>query len=171
MGGKKAFMQRLDKFFTLTDTSGEKNDNASGFIGQYVHGNEPSHHVAYLYDYAGQPHKTQKLVWQIMNTLYNTSSSGYAGNDDCGEMSSWLVFSAMGFYPVCPTGGEYALGTPFFNEVKIHLQNGKVFRITANRKKDTDFYVKNVMMNGKKLKGSFIQQKDIENGGTLTFQL
>lgn len=171
MGGKKAFMQRLDKFFTLTDTSGEKNDNASGFIGQYVHGNEPSHHVAYLYDYAGQPHKTQKLVWQIMNTLYNTSSSGYAGNDDCGEMSSWLVFSAMGFYPVCPTGGEYALGTPLFNEVKIHLQNGKVFRITANRKKDTDFDVKNVMMNGKKLKGSFIQQKDIENGGTLTFQL
>ena len=72
MGGKKAFMQRLDKFFTLTDTSGEKNDNASGFIGQYVHGNEPSHHVAYLYDYAGEPHKTQKLVWQIMNTLYNT---------------------------------------------------------------------------------------------------
>lgn len=171
MGGKKAFMQRLDKFFTLTDTSGEKNDNASGFIGQYVHGNEPSHHVAYLYDYAGEPHKTQKLVWQIMNTLYNTSSSGYAGNDDCGEMSSWLVFSAMGFYPVCPTGGEYALGTPLFNDVKIHLQNGKVFRITANRKKDTDFYVKNVMMNGKKLKGNFIQQKDIENGGTLTFQL
>ena len=171
MGGKKAFVQRLDKFFTLTDTSGEKNDNASGFIGQYVHGNEPSHHVAYLYDYAGEPRKTQKSVWQIMNTLYNTSSSGYAGNDDCGEMSSWLVFSAMGFYPVCPTGGELALGTPLFNDVKIHLPNGKVFHITANRKKETDFYVKQVTMNGKKLKGSLIQQEDIEKGGTLAFQL
>lgn len=171
MGGQKAFVARLDKFFTLTDTSGEKNDNASGFIGQYVHGNEPSHHVAYLYDYAGAPRKTQALVRQIMDTLYNTSSSGYAGNDDCGEMSSWLVFSAMGFYPVCPVGGELALGTPLFDDVKIHLRNGNTFHITADRKKESDFYVKQVMLNGKKLKGNFIRHADIEKGGTLTFKM
>lgn len=169
MGGKKAFVNRLDKFFTLTDTSGKKNDNASGFIGQYVHGNEPSHHVAYLYDYAGEPRKTQKLVHQIMTTLYNTSSSGYAGNDDCGEMSSWLVFSAMGFYPVCPAGGELALGTPLFDDIKIHLSNGKDFHITAKRKQDGDIYVKQASLNGKKLKGNFISHADIEKGGNLSF--
>lgn len=169
MGGKKAFVNRLDMFFTLTDTSGEKNDNASGFIGQYVHGNEPSHHVAYLYDYAGEPRKTQKLVHQIMTTLYNTSSSGYAGNDDCGEMSSWLVFSAMGFYPVCPAGGELALGTPLFDDIKIHLSNGKDFHITAKRKQDGDIYVKQASLNGKKLKGNFINHADIEKGGNLSF--
>lgn len=169
MGGKKAFIGRLDKFFTLTDTSGEKNDNASGFIGQYIHGNEPSHHVAYLYDYAGEPRKTQKLVSQIMNTLYNTSSSGYAGNDDCGEMSSWFVFSAMGFYPVCPVGGELALGTPLFDNVKIHLQNGNTFEIEAKRKQVGDIYVKQATLNGKKLKGNFINHSDIEKGGQLTF--
>ena len=169
MGGKKAFVNRLDKFFTLTDTSGKKNDNASGFIGQYVHGNEPSHHVAYLYDYAGEPRKTQKLVHQIMTTLYNTSSSGYAGNDDCGEMSSWLIFSAMGFYPVCPVGGKLALGTPLFDDIKIHLNNGKVFHITAKRKRPNDIYVKQTLLNGKKLKSSFINHKDIEKGGNLIF--
>lgn len=171
IGGKKAFVSRLDKFFTLTESSGEKNSNASGFIGQYVHGNEPSHHVAYLYDYAGEPRKTQKLVWQIMHTLYNTSSSGYAGNDDCGEMSSWLVFSAMGFYPVCPVGGKLALGTPLFDDIKIHLQNGNTFHITADRKKKSDFYVKQVLLNGKKLKGNFINHEDIEKGGSMSFKM
>lgn len=127
--------------------------------------------MAYLYDYAGEPRKTQKLVSQIMHTLYNTSSSGYAGNDDCGEMSSWLVFSAMGFYPVCPVGGELALGTPLFDDMKIHLSNGKDFHITADRKQEGDFYVKKVTLNGKELKGNFLQHADIEKGGTLHFSI
>ena len=96
-GGDKAFEKKLDTFFTLTDTSGEKNDNISGLIGQYAHGNEPSHHVAYLYNYVGKPEKTCRLVRKIMSELYNNNYNGYAGNDDCGEMSSWYVFSALDF--------------------------------------------------------------------------
>ena len=99
-GGNKAFVAKLDTFFTVSYQSGALNDNASGFVGQYAHGNEPSHHVAYLYACAGEPWKTQKYVAYIMNELYNDSSSGYAGNDDCGEMSAWYVFGALGFYPV-----------------------------------------------------------------------
>ena len=96
-GGDKAFEKKLDTFFTLTDTSGEKNDNISGLIGQYAYGNEPSHHVAYLYNYVGKPEKTCRLVRKIMSELYNNNYNGYAGNDDCGEMSSWYVFSALDF--------------------------------------------------------------------------
>ena len=166
-GGPKPFCKRLDQFFTLTDQSGEKNDNASGFIGQYVHGNEPSHHVAYLYDYAGQPRKTQQLVHQICTELYNTSSSGYAGNDDCGEMSSWFVFSSMGFYPVCPVGGEYAIGTPLFDRVTIHLPNGKDFTINAHKKKPADFYIRSMQLNGRPHKQYTLQHDDIVAGGTL----
>ena len=166
-GGPKQFCKRLDQFFTLTDQSGEKNDNASGFIGQYVHGNEPSHHVAYLYDYAGQPRKTQQLVHQICTQLYNTSSSGYAGNDDCGEMSSWFVFSSMGFYPVCPVGGEYAIGTPLFHRVTIHLPSGKSFCINAHKKKPADFYIRSMQLNGKPYKSYMLRHADITAGGTL----
>lgn len=109
-GGNKAFVAKLDTFFTVSYQSGALNDNASGFVGQYAHGNEPSHHVAYLYACAGEPWKTQKYVAYIMNELYNDSSSGYAGNDDCGEMSAWYVFGALGFYPVNPVSGEYVIG-------------------------------------------------------------
>ena len=166
-GGQEQFCKRLDRFFTLTDQSGEKNDNASGFIGQYVHGNEPSHHVAYLYDYAGQPRKTQQLVHQICTQLYNTSSSGYAGNDDCGEMSSWFVFSSMGFYPVCPVGGEYAIGTPLFRRVTIHFPGGKCFSINAHKKKPDDFYIRSMQLNGKPYKSYMLRHDDITAGGTL----
>ena len=166
-GGPEQFCKRLDQFFTLTDQSGEKNDNASGFIGQYVHGNEPSHHVAYLYDYAGQPRKTQQLVHQICTQLYNTSSSGYAGNDDCGEMSSWFVFSSMGFYPVCPVGGEYAIGTPLFHRVTIHLPSGKSFCINAHKKKPADFHIRSMQLNGKPYKSYMLRHADITAGGTL----
>ena len=107
------------------------NDNASGFVGQYAHGNEPSHHVAYLYACAGEPWKTQKYVAYIMNELYNDSSSGYAGNDDCGEMSAWYVFGALGFYPVNPVSGEYVIGTPMLEEAVIQLPGRKSFTVKA----------------------------------------
>lgn len=171
MGGRRKFVDRLDRFFTLTEQSGRKNDNASGFIGQYVHGNEPSHHVAYLYGYAGEPRKTQYYVHKICVELYNTSSSGYAGNDDCGEMSAWLVFSAMGFYPVNPASGEYALGTPMMDKVTVHLDGGRTFTVNAYRKDSSSFYVKSVRLNGKKYDLNTISHKAITDGGTLDFYL
>lgn len=171
MGGRRKFVDRLDRFFTLTEQSGQKNDNASGFIGQYVHGNEPSHHVAYLYGYAGEPRKTQYYVHKICTELYNTSSSGYAGNDDCGEMSAWLVFSAMGFYPVNPASGEYALGTPMMDKVTVHLAGGRTFTVNAHRKDSMSFYVKSVRLDGKKYDRNTISHKAITDGGTLDFYL
>lgn len=171
MGGKRKFVERLDRFFTLTEQSGRKNDNASGFIGQYVHGNEPSHHVAYLYGYAGEPRKTQYYVHKICAELYNTSSSGYAGNDDCGEMSAWLVFSAMGFYPVNPASGEYALGTPMMDKVTVHLAGGRTFTVNAHRKDSMSFYVKSVRLDGRKYDRNTISHKAITDGGTLDFYL
>lgn len=142
MGGRSKFVERLDTFFTLNARSGRKNDNASGFIGQYVHGNEPSHHVAYLYNYVGKPHCAQRMIARICKEMYNTSSSGYAGNDDCGEMSSWFVFSAMGFYPVNPVGGDYSLGSPVLDSVTLNLSNGRKFVIKAYRKSSSGPEVK-----------------------------
>lgn len=133
LGGKKQFEKKLDTFFTLTDSTIQKNDNASGFIGQYIHGNEPDQHVAYLYNYIGKPEKTRKLVKEIASRFYTTASDGYAGNDDCGEMSAWYVFSAMGFYPVCPASGRYDIGVPLLNKVILHLTNGKSFTVTATK--------------------------------------
>ncbi|WP_320980839.1 GH92 family glycosyl hydrolase [Bacteroides sp.] len=170
-GGTKAFEQKLDTFFTIHHQSGELNDNASGFVGQYAHGNEPSHHVAYLYNYAGQPWKTQKYVSHIMNNLYNNTSSGYAGNDDCGEMSAWYVFSAMGFYPVNPADGRYIIGTPVFDECTLKLSGNKGFRIQTIRKSPEDIYIQSVTLNGKKYKDFFITHQDITNGGTMIFKM
>lgn len=168
-GGKKAFTQKLDAFFTTTHQSGELNDNASGFVGQYAHGNEPSHHVAYLYACAGEAWKTQKYVAHIMNNLYNNSSSGYAGNDDCGEMSAWYIFSALGFYPVNPASGEYVIGTPMLEEAVIQLPGGKQFIVKAPRKKESDIYIRSMKLNGKKYTKTFITHQDLINGGTLEF--
>lgn len=168
-GGKKAFIQKLDAFFTTTHQSGELNDNASGFVGQYAHGNEPSHHVAYLYACAGEAWKTQKYVAHIMNNLYNNSSSGYAGNDDCGEMSAWYIFSALGFYPVNPASGEYVIGTPMLEEAVIQLSGGKQFIVKAPRKKKSDIYIRSMKLNGKKYTKTFITHQDLINGGTLEF--
>lgn len=170
-GGTKAFEQKLDTFFTIHHQSGELNGNASGFVGQYAHGNEPSHHVAYLYNYAGQPWKTQKYVSHIMNNLYNNTSSGYAGNDDCGEMSAWYVFSAMGFYPVNPADGRYIIGTPVFDECTLKLSGNKGFRIQTIRKSPEDIYIQSVTLNGKKYKDFFITHQDITNGGTMIFKM
>lgn len=169
-GGTKAFEQKLDTFFTSHHHSGELNDNASGFVGQYAHGNEPSHHVAYLYNYAGQPRKTQKYVHHIMTELYNNTSSGYAGNDDCGEMSAWYIFSAMGFYPVNPANGEYSIGTPAFENCTLKLPNGKEFHINASRKSPKEFYVRSIKLNGKPLKGFVLTHQEIMNGGAIEFK-
>ncbi len=170
-GGNKAFEKKLDDFFSITDTSGEKNDNISGSIGQYAHGNEPSHHVAYLYNYAGAPAKAQRMIRRIMDEMYNNTSSGYAGNDDCGEMSAWYVFSAMGFYPVNPASGEYSIGTPLFDLCVIHLPNGKDFTVTAKRRTPENCVSTVVKLNNKTISDRIIRYDDIVNGGNLTFLL
>lgn len=169
VGGPKAFTDKLDQFFSLKDLPGEVNGNASGFIGQYAHGNEPSHHVAYLYDYAGQPWKTQFYVAKILNELYNNSSSGYSGNEDCGQMSSWYTFSSMGFYPVNPASGIYMLGSPILKQASMELGNGKVFQVTTQNTAKDNVYIQSVKLNGKAYDKTYITQKDISKGGKLEF--
>ena len=168
-GGNKAFVAKLDTFFTVSYQSGALNDNASGFVGQYAHGNEPSHHVAYLYACAGEPWKTQKYVAYIMNELYNDSSSGYAGNDDCGEMSAWYVFGALGFYPVNPVSGEYVIGTPMLEEAVIQLPGIKTFTVKAPRKEGNEVYICSMKLNGEKYTKNYITHQDIMKGGILEF--
>ena len=168
-GGNNAFVAKLDTFFTVSYQSGALNDNASGFVGQYAHGNEPSHHVAYLYACAGEPWKTQKYVAYIMNELYNDSSSGYAGNDDCGEMSAWYVFGALGFYPVNPVSGEYVIGTPMLEEAVIQLPGRKTFTVKAPRKEDNEVYICSMKLNGEKYTKNYITHQDIMKGGILEF--
>ncbi len=166
-GGEKAFEKKLDDFFTITETSGEKNSNISGQIGQYAHGNEPSHHVAYLYNYVGKPEKTRAMVSRIMHEMYNTESSGYAGNDDCGEMSSWYIFSALGFYPVNPANGLYDLGIPAVEEAEIQLPQGGTFRVVNDVKKDK---VRRITLNGEKLEALFLPHSAIAPGAELRWE-
>jgi predicted alpha-1,2-mannosidase len=166
-GGKAAFNSKLDTMFSLQAKDADVNGNASGFIGQYAHGNEPSHHVAYLYNYSGQPWKTQFYVHKILNELYDNTVTGLSGNEDCGQMSAWYVFSAMGFYPVNPAGGEYAIGSPLLKHTVIHLANKKDFVVdVANAGKA---YIQSIKLNGKVYSSRFIQHTDIENGGLLEF--
>jgi predicted alpha-1,2-mannosidase len=169
MGGDQKFTAKLDSFFTLANKPGDVNGNASGFIGQYAHGNEPSHHIAYLYDYAGQPWKTQYYVSKVLNELYNNSSSGYAGNEDCGQMSAWYIFSAMGFYPVNPANGIYAIGSPILQKASIQLSNGKAFNVEVKNSGKQNRYIQSVKLNGQVYHKTYITQNDITNGSTMEF--
>lgn len=183
-GGKKEFAAKLDALFNA-DTSliGRDQPDITGLIGQYAHGNEPSHHIAYLYNYADEPWKTQKLVRQIMDEFYKPTPDGLIGNEDCGQMSAWYILSAMGFYQVNPSVPVYTFGTPIFDEVKINLENGKTFTIrqdmTAGERakalaigKESEFhYIKSVRLNGKEHRKSYFTHKDIQNGGTLQFEM
>ncbi|MDT3405310.1 GH92 family glycosyl hydrolase [Mucilaginibacter terrae] len=169
VGGNKAFTAKLDQFFSLKDLPGEVNGNASGFIGQYAHGNEPSHHVAYLYNYAQQPWKTQSYVAKVLNELYNNSSSGYSGNEDCGQMSSWYIFSAMGFYPVNPANGLYSIGSPVLKQAIIKLDNGKTFTVTTQNAAKANCYIQSLKLNGKPYTHTYLTHEDILRGGKLEF--
>jgi len=171
VGGNEKFNAKLDQFFTLKDLPGEVNGNASGFIGQYAHGNEPSHHITYLYDFSGQPWKTQYYAAKVLNELYNNSSSGYAGNEDCGQMSSWYIFSAMGFYPVNPANGVYALGSPVLANAEIDLGNGKKFTVTVKNPAKNNIYVQSVKLNNKAYSKTYITQNDIAQGSSLEFTM
>ena len=169
LGGTKGFLKKLDENFSLTATSGEVNGNASGFIGQYAHGNEPSHHTVYLYNFAGKPQRTQELVEQVRSEFYRASPCGYAGNDDCGQMSAWYVFSALGFYPFNAGSAEYVIGTPLFTKATMHMAGGKDFVISAPNKTPERVHVKSVKLNGAPLKDLRLTHQQIAAGGTLDF--
>jgi len=166
-GAKEAFNTKLDSMFTLQAKGADVDGNASGFIGQYAHGNEPSHHVAYLYNYSGQPWKTQFYTHKIMTELYSNTVSGLSGNEDCGQMTAWYVFSAMGFYPVNPASGLYVFGSPLLKHTVLNLANGKTFSIDVTNAGKT--YIQSVKLNGRPYTKTYIKHTDIENGGTLSF--
>ena len=145
--------------------------DVSGLIGQYAHGNEPSHHIAYLYNYAGAPRKTQERVAEIMNTMYKNGPDGLSGNEDCGQMSAWYVFSAMGFYPVNPADQKYVIGTPQFDRMILQVSNGRQFAIEAENLSADNIYITSVSLNGTLLDRNFIYHNEIINGGILRFTM
>lgn len=168
VGGKERFAQKLDSMFTYQPASDEELPIFStGMIGQYAHGNEPGHHVAYLFNKVGQPWKTQQYVSKVMRELYLNSPAGLCGNEDCGQMSAWLVFSAMGFYPVDPVSGRYEIGTPLFEEVRLRLANGNSFTMKAPGAGANRIYVQAVKLNGEPYDKSYITHEQIMSGATL----
>ncbi|MEM5566655.1 GH92 family glycosyl hydrolase [Psychroserpens sp. AS72] len=172
LGGKDKLEAQLDELFTAqAETSGRNQADITGLIGQYAHGNEPSHHMAYLYNFVNKPYKTQEKVHQILTELYTNEPDGISGNEDCGQMSAWYVFSSMGFYPVTPGSNQYIIGTPLFDKATINLESGKQFTIAAQNLSDTNIYVEYVYLNGKQLNQSFISHEDIMAGGTLEFKM
>jgi predicted alpha-1,2-mannosidase len=171
-GGTREFISKLDTFFDMSpDITPPKYVGVVGTIGQYVQGNQPSHHVAYLYDYAGEPWKTQMRVRQICEELYRTGPGGLCGNEDMGSLSSWYVLSSMGFYPVTPGSNYYAIGSPLFGEVKIDVGNNKTFIIKASNNSETNKYIQSASLNGKSITRTWITQKEITDGGTLIFEM
>lgn len=171
-GGKQAFDQRLDSLFNADTTlHGLQQPDITGMIGQYAHGNEPSHHLAYMYVFGGQPYKSQKLVRQIMRKFYTTLPNGLIGNEDCGQLSAWYIFSALGFYPVTPCSNRYILGSPEVKQAVIRLENGRKFRIKVLNFGKNNIYVKSVRLNGRLLNTLQIRHRDIVKGGSLVFEM
>ena len=172
VGGKARFTEKLDSMFTYTPASDEELPIFStGMIGQYAHGNEPGHHVIYLFNKVGQPWKTQQYASKVMRELYLNTPAGLCGNEDCGQMSAWLVFSAMGFYPVDPISGLYEIGTPLFEEVKMQLANGKSFTVKAPGASAERIYVQSVKLNGAPYNKSYITHEQIMSGATLELEM
>jgi predicted alpha-1,2-mannosidase len=159
-------MHLPDKYFAETEDI-----TRDGIIGNYVHGNEPSHHVAYLYNWTNKPWKTQERVRMILPLMYKPTPDGLGGNDDCGQMSAWYIFSALGFYPVAPGSDHYELGSPSVDQAIIHLDNGKDFVIKVTNQSPQNIYVSKVTLNGKEIKEHYIKHSDIINGGELSFSM
>ena len=175
MGGKERFSQHLDSLFTmeLDDKFIEKHEDITrdGIIGNYVHGNEPGHHIPYLYNWTGKPHKTQERVRMIMETMYGPTETGLCGNDDAGQMSAWYIFSSLGFYPVTPSSTTYALGSPLVKEAILQLENGKTLKIIANNQSAEHVFVSEVKLNGQLIIGNEIEHQDLMEGGELIFEM
>ena len=175
MGGDKVFVNRLDELFTMyvPDKFFAETEDVTreGMVGGYVHGNEPSHHIPYLYMWTSQPWKTQLRVREVMNKMYRNHLDGLCGNDDCGQMSAWYIFSAMGFYPVCPASGQYVFGSPYLPENVLHLQNGNTLIIKAPNVSDQNCYIQSITLNGKPLHTAYITYEQIMAGGELVFTM
>ncbi|HET6330972.1 MAG TPA: GH92 family glycosyl hydrolase [Holophagaceae bacterium] len=172
LGGPDALEKRLDGLFAASsEMHGWEEEDVTGLVGQYAHGNEPSHHIAYLYDYAGRPWKTQALVRRLMDGMYSTKPDGMAGNEDCGQMSAWYVLSALGIYEVCPGRPEYAIGSPLFDKAVIHLVNGKRFTIRARHNGGDRPYIQSARLDGKSYARSFITHAALLRGGELDFEM
>jgi predicted alpha-1,2-mannosidase len=175
MGGDKKFVPHLDSLFTmhLPDKFFEETEDITreGIIGNYVHGNEPSHHVAYLYNFTGQPWKTGERIRMILKKQYHTGPDGLGGNDDCGQMSAWYLFSSLGFYPFAPGTDQYQIGSPAVQRATIRLENGKTFQIETRDQSDKNVYVEKIILNGKTLDRTYITHDEIINGGTMVFYM
>ena len=170
-GGVENFDKKLDGLFNESSeiVGSHSSSDITGLIGQYAHGNEPCHHVAYLYSYIGKPWKTQEKVTEILRTQYTSKKNGLCGNDDCGQMSAWYVMNSLGFYPANPANGLYVFGTPSFKKTTLNLDNGKKFVIEAENKTKENIYIQSVSLNGKEYNKTYISHSDIVKGGTLKF--
>lgn len=172
LGGDARFISKLDSLFIVHGDMGKQASNdISGLIGQYAHGNEPSHHVAYLYPYAGAQWKTAKIVRQIQKDFYTDQPDGIIGNEDCGQMSAWHILSALGFYQVNPSNGVFVFGSPLFDKASVNVGNGKRFEVIAKNNSPKNIYIQSVMLNGKPYENAWISYQDIMKGGTLTFTM
>nr|WP_288832844.1 GH92 family glycosyl hydrolase [uncultured Flavobacterium sp.] len=170
-GSKEVFAKRLEQLFTESSeiTGNNVSADISGLIGQYAHGNEPSHHIAYMFNHANQPWRTQYWTRHILNTQYNTTPNGLSGNEDCGQMSAWYIFSSMGLYPMNPASGEYEIGSPIFEKTTIQLQGGKTFVIEAENVSNKNFYIQSATLNGVPFNKTAISHQQLLRGGTLHF--
>lgn len=173
MGGKSTFLKKMDALFTmyLPDHYFAETEDITreGIIGTYVHGNEPAHHVAYLYNFADKPWKTQETIRHILSNQYKPTPDGLGGNDDCGQMSAWYIFSSLGFYPVAPGSDEYQIGSPIVNKATLSLENGNQLKITVHNQSENNKYVKNITVNGVSISSTSIKHSDIMNGGEIVF--
>jgi len=171
LGGKDAFADKLEHLFRVEE--GVKGEEASadisGLIGAYAHGNEPGHHTSFLFNYAGRPWRTQELNREIQTTMYKNSPDGLCGNEDCGQMSAWYVFSALGFYPVNPAELKYQFGSPLVKEAKIEVAPGKYFTVKAPQASVNNKYINKLLLNGKELDRTYITHQEIMDGGTVEF--
>jgi predicted alpha-1,2-mannosidase len=171
-GGEEAFISKLDSLFVVHGDMGAKaSADITGLIGQYAHGNEPSHHITYLYPFVGQPWKTAEKVREIFSTMYFDSPAGLCGNEDVGQMSAWYIMSSLGFYQVAPAGGVYVFGSPLFDKSTVDVGNGKLFTVVAHNNSDKNIYIQSAKLNGKPYTKSYINFNDIKSGGTLEFEM
>ena len=169
MGGEDAFVGKLDSLFTADSTiEGDLvSADISGLIGQYAHGNEPSHHVIHLYNYANRPWKTQELIDRVLKEQYRNAPDGLSGNEDCGQMSAWYVLNSMGFYQVCPGKPVYSIGRPIFDRVDVSLPDRKVFSVVTKNNSGENKYIESATLDGRPLDEPFLTHQDIAGGGTL----
>ena len=169
MGGEDAFVGKLDSLFTVSSQlEGEATSaDITGLIGQYAHGNEPSHHITHMYNYVNRPWRTQELVDSVLHNQYFNAPDGLSGNEDCGQMSAWYILNSMGFYQVCPGKPVYSIGRPLFEEVTINLPDRKTFVIRTHNNSKTNKYIESVLLNGKPLDVPFFTHNDIVRGGTM----